>query len=71
MTIDKADNMRCLELTANLVSAAIQSGKLESVDGQTVADFFSTVHARIYECYQMDSSELIAVLSKNNLYHHR
>ena len=50
---------KCLDVTASLVVAAIESGKFDAKDGQSVADFFGVVYAQVSECLNLTSDEFV------------
>lgn len=50
---------KCLNLTAELVLAAINSGKFEAEDGQATAEYFDKVYAQVCKCAKLTSEEFI------------
>ena len=40
---------KCIDATAQIVGCAIESGKLQSVEPEAVAKYFSEVYSRIYQ----------------------
>ena len=50
---------KCLDLTAELVLAAINSGKFTAAEGQATADYFDKVYAQICKCAELTSEEFI------------
>ena len=58
--------MKCLDLTASLVVASIQSGKFDAKDGQSVTEFFDKVFGKVADCMNLTSQEFIDNYSKRS-----
>lgn len=42
---------KCIDATARIVGCAIESGKLQSVEPEEVAKYFSEVYSRLYHIF--------------------
>lgn len=51
---------RILELTADIVISAMQTGKLDAGNAQAVADFYSVVAGQVLEAAYIDLPEITA-----------
>lgn len=48
----------CLEVTGNMVIAAMQSGKLPAGDADAVAAYFKTVYWQVFESAETNLADL-------------
>ena len=58
---------KCLDLTANLLIASLQSGQLKVFDGQALAKCFDEVFGQVCDCAQLTSQAFIEKFSKQKL----
>ena len=58
---------KCLDLTANLLIASIQSGQLKLSDGQALAQCFDEVFAQVCDCANLTSPQFIGKYGKRKL----
>ena len=58
-TVEEISIEKCLDLTTTLLTAALQSGKLEVSDGQALATFFDEVYAQVCDCVKLTSPAFI------------
>ena len=57
--LDDEKIVKCIEVTASLVHAAIESGKFEAKDGETVSEYFDKVFGEVSECMKLTSPDFI------------
>ena len=61
---EKDEVIKCLDVTASLVLASIESGKFEAKDGCAVAEFFDKVYGEVCECMSLTAPDFIERYSK-------
>ena len=64
---NEIDIEKCLNLTAQLVLAAITSGKFSAETGQATAKYFDEVFAQVCDCADLTSEEFIREYSSRKI----
>ena len=63
-TAEEISIEKCLDLTTALLTAALQSGKLEVHDGQSLATFLDEVFGQVCDCAALTSPAFIEQYTK-------
>ena len=59
MMDDEEKIVKCIDVTANLIHVAIESGKFDAKDGEAVAEYFDKVFGEVSECMKLTSPDFI------------